>query len=275
VSTSSPRLPGGRAQVGLQQFRRRLHRAWRVRRILERHRPATLNASSEKSVSRYEPSFGTIVGTVSNDTVAARAWRASHPSDAATFLASSNAPWWIAGGWALDVFRGATSRSHADLDIGILRRDVSTVLLGFSNWDVYEAKAGRLAARCPPRLDVHSLWCRPTVGDPWTIELMLDESDGDTWVYRRDRRIRRSMATAIRHSPDGLPHLAPEIQLLYKSKAPRHRDEVDFAQIAPLLTADARRWLHDAIQLTAPDHKWIRDLRNYGAGARLDSESKG
>jgi hypothetical protein len=198
-------------------------------------------------------------------------WRALHPADAAKVLASCKAPWWIAGGWALDLFRGTPSRPHTDLDVGILRRDLSTVLLGFSTWDVFEAKDGRLtrlAEGCVPPLDVHSLWCRPTAADPWTIELMLDEADGDTWVYRRDPRIRQSMSAAVRQSTDGLPYLAPEIQLLYKSKASRERDEGDFAHICPLLTADAWRWLHDALELADPDHRWIAVLRNPNAERR-------
>jgi hypothetical protein len=196
-------------------------------------------------------------------------WHSVHPGDAAMLLASSKAPWWIAGGWALDLFSGTPSRPHTDLDVGILRRDVSTVLLGLSTWEVFEAKDGRLirlADGCVPPVDVHSLWCRPTAADPWTIELMLDEADGDTWVYRREPRIRRSMSTAVRQSPYGLPYLAPEIQLLYKSKARRERDDADFAQICPLLAAHARRWLHDALELADPDHSWIAVLRNSEAG---------
>ena len=74
------------------------------------------------------------------------------------------------------------------------------------------------------------------------------------------------MARVVLQSPDGLRSLAPEIQLLYKSKAPPERDEADFAQICPLLAADARRWLHDALELTTPDHKWIAVLRDSAAG---------
>lgn len=165
----------------------------------------------------------------------------------------------------MDVFRGMPSRRHADLDVGVLRRDLSTVLHGLSIWEVFEANDGslsRLAAGRVPPLDVHSLWCRPTATDPWAIELMLDEADGDTWVYRRDPRIRRSMSTAVRQSPGGLPYLAPEIQLLYKSKAPRERDEMDFARTYPLLAPDARHWLQDALELVNPDHSWITELRN-------------
>ena len=203
------------------------------------------------------------------DTVAAGSWRAVHPTDAANLLASSEAPWWIAGGWALDLFRGTPTRPHTDLDVGVLRRDVASVLHSFSTWEVFEAKDGyltHLAAGCMPPPDVHSLWCRVTAAEPWTIELMLDEADGDTWIYRREPRIRRPMSTVVRQSPDGLPYLAPEIQLLYKSKGPRERDDVDFAQICPLLAADARRWLHGALELTTPDHEWIAVLRDFEAG---------
>jgi hypothetical protein len=143
------------------------------------------------------------------------------------------------------------------------------VLHSVSTWEVFEIKDGRLthlAAGSVPPLDVHSLWCRPTAADPWAIELMLEEADGDTWVYRREPRIRRPMSTVVRQSPDGLPYLAPEIQLLYKSKGPRERDDADFVQIWPLLDADARTWLHDALELTTPDHSWIAVLRASEAG---------
>jgi hypothetical protein len=202
------------------------------------------------------------------DTASQHSWRALRPTDAARLFASSKVPWWIAGGWALDVFRGTPSRPHTDLDVGILRRDALTVLHCVSAWEVFEAEGGRLSPLPPgrvPRLDVHSLWCRPTATDHWTIELMLDESDGETWVYRREPRIRRPMSTAVRQSPEGLPYLAPEIQLLYKSKAPRERDELDFLHTCRLLVPEARRWLRDALELVQPDHQWIAALASTGS----------
>jgi hypothetical protein len=109
------------------------------------------------------------------------------------------------------------------------------------------------------------MWCRPTATDHWTIELLLDEADDETWVYRREPRIRRPISTAVRQSPEGLPYLAPEIQLLYKSNAPRERDKLDFSQTWPLLAPEARRWLRDALELVKPDHEWIAALTNSGA----------
>jgi hypothetical protein len=165
----------------------------------------------------------------------------------------------------LDLFRDMPTRPHTDLDVGVLRRDLSALLHGLTSWEVFEAKDGHLTGLplgCMPRGDVHSLWCRPTATDPWTIELMLDEADGDAWVYRRDPRIQRPLTSIIRQSPDGLSYLVPEIQLLYKSKAPRERDHTDFAEICPCLAVEARAWLRDALELTNPDHHWLAQLRS-------------
>jgi hypothetical protein len=198
-------------------------------------------------------------------------WRALHPRDAASLLAGIDVPWWIAGGWALEIFRGTVTRPHTDLDVGVLRRDIPTVLDRLSGWEMFESKSGRLtrlAAGALPRVDVNSLWGRPTAGDLWTIELLLDEADGDMWVYRRDPRIRRSLATAIRQSADRICYLAPELQLLYKSSATRDRDDADFAQTWPLLADEARQWLRDALELVAPGHRWIERLRSSDCSAR-------
>jgi hypothetical protein len=141
-----------------------------------------------------------------------------------------------------------------------LRRDVAVVLRATTPWEVFEAKGGRLTrltVRHMPRVDVHSLWCHLASADPWTLELMLDESDGDEWVYRREPKIRRSLSEVARYSPEGLPYLAPEIQLLYKSKRPRQQDKQDFEHVRPLLDSGARKWLIEALELTEPTHPWI------------------
>lgn len=85
---------------------------------------------------------------------------------------------------------------------------------------------------------------------------MLDESDGSDWVSRRDRRIRRPVDTLGFHTPDGIPYLAPEVQLFYKATNPCPKDEADFAAMLPLLTADQRQWLHGSLLLTCGPHPW-------------------
>jgi hypothetical protein len=198
-------------------------------------------------------------------------WRQWHPKEVACLLEAAGAPWWIAGGWAIDLFCGATTRQHADLDVGILRVDVPSVRQAISTWQVFEAKDGRLTRLGSgrlPRREVHCLWCRPTGADRWAIELMLDEGDREMWVYRRNRAIRRSMSAAVRQTADGLPYLAPEIELLYKSKTPRDRDEMDFERTWRVLSVESRRWLHDAISLTDPRHPWLTSTTRSAARGR-------
>ena len=44
---------------------------------------------------------------------------------------------------------------------------------------------------------LHDSWCRPTPASPWALQLMVDDTDGADWLYRRDHRIRRPVAGAL------------------------------------------------------------------------------
>ncbi len=138
---------------------------------------------------------------------AAGQWRSPHPRETRSLLRDLRVPWWVAGGWALDLFIGQQSRPHKDLDIGILCRDVREVLAAMSGWEFFEAKAGKLFGplTSDAQADVNSLWGRRGKAGEWTLELMLDDSEGDQWVFRRDRRIRRSLDTAIRYDTERTP----------------------------------------------------------------------
>lgn len=194
------------------------------------------------------------------------AWRSVKPSEGLLWLSALSVPWWVAGGWALDLYVGNQSRPHKDFDVGILRRDVHRVISGLPSWDFFEAKSGvltKLAAGEVPRSGVNSLWGRTRGSAWWELELMLDEADADHWVFRRASTIRRPLTTVIRHNPDGIPYLAPEIQLLYKARTPRSNDQTDFDHIYPRLDLDARSWLQDALAIAEPGHPWLSMLGDH------------
>ena len=183
-----------------------------------------------------------------------------HPEEAAHWLSSITVPWWIAGGWALDLFLGTATRPHQDLDVGLFRRDVLEVLAALPAWEFFEAKNGaltRLGVGETPAQDVHSLWGRPLGTDLWKLELMLDESEDDMWVFRRQPTIRRALSTIVRRNSEDIPYLVPEIQLLYKAKCPRDRDQADFTRIAPCLDSSSRAWLCSALICLDPGHEWL------------------
>ena len=168
----------------------------------------------------------------------------------------------MAGGWALDLFLG-DGRPHHDLDIGILRQDLHEVVRAFVAWEVFVAKDGALEPLQTggrARRDVHSLWCRPNATAPWTLELMLDDSEDDMWLFRRAPQIRRPLSEIVRFSSLGIPYLAPEIQLLYKAKGLRERDAADFDRTLPRLDPGQREWLLKALLLVHPQHEWVDAL---------------
>jgi hypothetical protein len=193
-------------------------------------------------------------------TATPRLWRALEPAAAHQILRAVDAPWWIAGGWAIDLFVGSQTRAHKDLDVGVRRADASRVIAALPDWEFFEAKDGslaRLAAGMDPRAGVNSLWSRP-VGEPhWDLELLLDDSDESDWIFRREPSIRRPLAAAVRVTPDGTPYLAPEIQLLYKARDLRPEDQSDFEHAAPLLDRIAGGWLRDRLSQLFPRHPWL------------------
>lgn len=190
-------------------------------------------------------------------------WAALHPRAAPALLASVAAPWWIAGGWALDLFLGRQTREHGDLDVGILRRDAPAVLGALAGWQFFAAHRGNLS-RCDsgsPAAHVNGLWGRPSPGSPWSIELLLDEAAGERWLFRRELSIGRPLRELVRRDGEGIPYLAPEVQLLYKAARPRGKDAADFAQVLPHLRRGARHWLRAALTRVHPAHEWLAALR--------------
>jgi hypothetical protein len=64
-------------------------------------------------------------------------WAPLSPSEVPVVLAAVAAPWWLAGGWALDAFLGRTTRLHEDTDVLILRPDHVEVRRVLSEWDAH------------------------------------------------------------------------------------------------------------------------------------------
>jgi len=102
---------------------------------------------------------------------------------------------------------------------------------------------------------VHGLWARERVGGPWRVQINLEPVEGDDWVFRRDPRVRRPLEQVV-HDRDSLPRVNPAVQLLWKAKDPLPKDEIDLANVLPLLPPDERAWLRDAIALAHPDSPW-------------------
>ena len=169
-------------------------------------------------------------------------------------------PWWIAGGHAIDLFVGWVTRSHADIDIEMFRKDREILFDVFPGWDLHTVSHGGLVAwRRGTTIAPHvfGVWGRPSPGGPWAIEVMLADGDETTWRFRRDPDISVSGEQLIRSSPPGIPYCTPEVQMLYKSKMARPKDDIDMARVLHLMSESQRQWLADAISRSDPNHPWI------------------
>jgi hypothetical protein len=65
-------------------------------------------------------------------------WEAWTPSEVAHRMSRVTAPWYIAAGWALELFIGDAARDHDDLEIAVPEarfREVMAAFPGF-DWDV-------------------------------------------------------------------------------------------------------------------------------------------
>ena len=81
------------------------------------------------------------------------------------------------------------------------------------------------------------------------------------WQFRREPSITRPIAEIALRTPDGIPFLAPEIQLAFKAKRREPKDEHDFTLALPHLSAAQRAWLAMAVKAAyGEEHGWIERL---------------
>ena len=194
---------------------------------------------------------------------------------ALTTMAGYGAPWWVAGGWSVELqvaaAHGRPIRPHADLEISILRRDQRALFDHLVGWQLCAVvRSGVLEDwdGQPLPSAVHQLWARrgprlqPDPGrfitDPTFIDVLLEESDGDLWQFRRQPSIARPLADLGAATSRGTPFVRPEVSLLYKAKHLRFKDQRDFDAAIPTLDATARAWLAAALDQAHPGHPWVR-----------------
>jgi hypothetical protein len=184
-------------------------------------------------------------------------------AEVAALLAGFPRPWFIAGGWAIDLFLGHATRRHEDVDVGIYRRDQRELWTHFRGWEFDKVVEGRREAWREGEwlnLPVHEIRGRRSDGAHEEIELLLSEATDEAWVFRRDARITRPRSKAVLRTPADVPFLAPEIVLLYKAKDPKAKDREDFERTRPRLGLRQRHWLRAALETVRPGHPWLSRL---------------
>jgi hypothetical protein len=191
-------------------------------------------------------------------------WQPLSLEETAALLGRLDGRWWVAGGWAIDLFLGRQTREHADVDVSVLRADQPHLRDLLAGWDIQVAHDGRLTPWDGEPLTAprHQFWARPTPDAPWALEILLEDHEGDRWLYRKNHAISMPLDRLGRVSPNKLPYICPEVALLFKAGAAADvpRNAADFAAAAPALDPPARRWLVDALTVAFPGHAWLGRL---------------
>ena len=197
-------------------------------------------------------------------------WAPRTPADAAGLFEGYDGIWWIAGGWALEAFTGR-ARDHEDLDPSVLLADLPALRRHLAGrLHAWMASSGMLKPLLEDdRPDAsaeelliegcNQLWTRRDASRPWEYDILLAPGTAQEWIYRRDDSIRMPMSQAL-WQQDGIRYLQPEIQLLYKARGQRPKDDADFGTVLPFLDAPRRQWRRAALERTLPGHDWLQRL---------------
>lgn len=185
-------------------------------------------------------------------------------------LTEAGVPWAVASGWALDLFLGAPSRYHEDLDVELAFADQAALqrALRAGGWRLDQVVEGGIYAPWPDgdavRAGVHQVHGRKNGA---FLDVLFAPHAGGAWVYRRDDRVSLPLGRAVlRSEADGVPYLAPEAVLLFKSRSsqggrerpvPRPKDDDDFARVLPRLDGEQRTWLLGALRVVHGEHPWM------------------
>lgn len=184
------------------------------------------------------------------------------PHEVARRLAGISVPWYVAAGWALDLFRGGQTRAHHDIEIGVPAGQFGQIRERFAEFTFDAVGDARIWESATPQVlsATWQTWLREPATGRYLLDVFREPHDGDVWICRRDETIRLPYTDIIRHTPDRIPYLTPELVLLFKAKHVRGQDQADFDGVLPLLTHLQRLTLARLLTRVHPGHAWLAAL---------------
>ncbi len=172
--------------------------------------------------------------------------------------------WALAGGYAVELFLETSIRPHEDIDIIIFRDEQLHLQNWLKNWELYAADPPGTLRKWEKGeflpYGIHDIWGHEIGKDVWQLQIMVSEVDNNEWVSRRSPLIRGNKTDLIT-TYQGVPCICIEVQLMYKAKGQRPKDEQDFYACLPKMSANAKSWLKEKLVLLYPNgHDWIQFL---------------
>ena len=192
------------------------------------------------------------------------AWDAWSPHELSQRLRDAILPWYVAGGWALELWHEKQTREHEYLEFVALRNDVDyfrTILYDLNLFTVKDGSIKYLPPSAHLPSDVWQLWGGDMRQGYWRVDVMIEQGTPDLWVYKHDPAISMVRSDAIRISRAGIPYLAPTNVILFKSRHCREKDRIDFKRCLQKFSAEEKEQLIGWLDQLNPGHEWITDLQ--------------
>jgi hypothetical protein len=177
-------------------------------------------------------------------------------------MKNSKFPWYIAGGWSIDLAIGRKTREHKDMDIVVFREYIPDVLAYFENWEIGVAIPGenRLESVINMNQVMQPRYCLHIKNEVDFVEVLLTDRLSTHAIYRRNPSITIPLIDLIKTDPMNRSYITPEWQLLFKSKSPRDYDEQDYINSISYLSIRQKEWLKQSLVDTNASVKWIELL---------------
>ena len=162
-------------------------------------------------------------------------------------------PWFVVGGWAIDLFLDKETRVHSDIEIGIYRKHQMHLYRYFESSKKYfinnKSRIGKHEKKEWNKeylqLPIHELYIEYK---GMKLEVLLNERDEDNWIYRRDKEIKLDERKAILFTEKRISYLCPEAVLLYKTKELRDKDCEDIVNASRKMNKTQINWLIENIK---------------------------
>lgn len=197
----------------------------------------------------------------------------------------------VCGGFAIELFLDKSIRKHGDIDISAFWHDRDKIILYMRSldFDIYEPCGNRI---CHHITDVsnqvkakRNLFCiKPDSnfavffpqdekdmcriefdGNGQTksdfVEIIFNDTNGGNFLYARNNEISLPLDKAIMNR-NGIPYLAPELVLLYKSTdIEREGYQADYDAAMQKMNTGQKNWLKKALQKMYPSgHEWLKEI---------------
>lgn len=177
-------------------------------------------------------------------------------------------PWFVSGGWAIDMFVNQVTREHSDIEIGLFREHQRALRAQLGGWRLTKSDFLRPegAAWVPWNDDdwvaapLFQVQAWGTDDQEPAYDFFLNDTVEGRWQFGRVPAITLPIEAIVLRTPAGVPFLAPEIQLAYKAKHDLPKNEHDFAIALPHLSAQQRSWLAMALEAAYGRHSWLEQM---------------